>query len=111
MELDWLAIVAATVVGMIVAGAWYGKAFTTLWSSLTEVAAADSQKASRRNMTQLLAANGMTAVGLTAGINSRRWLSATVRCGWPCWPVSQPGWRSRPPRLSSTTLSSWSLHG
>ena len=68
MELDWLAIVAATVVGMVVAGTWYGKAFTTLWSSLTGVAAADSQKASRRNMTQLLVANGMTAVGLTAGI-------------------------------------------
>ena len=31
MELDGLAIVAATVVGMVVAGVWYGKAFITLW--------------------------------------------------------------------------------
>lgn len=68
MELDWLAIVAATVVGMVVAGVWYGKAFFTLWSTLTGVASEDSQKASRRNMALLLVANGVTAVGLTAGI-------------------------------------------
>lgn len=68
MELDGLAIVAATVVGMVVAGVWYGKAFITLWSTLTGVAAEDSQKASRRNMALLLVANGVTAVGLTAGI-------------------------------------------
>lgn len=91
MELDWLAIVAATVVGMVVAGTWYGKAFTTLWSSLTGVAAADSQKASRRNITQLLVANGMTAVGLTAGIkftsmavgNGSVWLALLV--GFAAW--------------------------
>ena len=64
MELDWLAVVIATVVGMAVAGAWYGKVFTTLWSTLTGVAAEDSAQASRRNMALLLVANGATAVGL-----------------------------------------------
>ncbi|MGJ6122404.1 DUF1761 domain-containing protein [Mycolicibacterium sp. Y3] len=91
MELNWLAVVVAAGVGMGVAGVWYGKVFTTLWSRLTGVAAADSQKASRRNMAVLLAANGVTAVGLTAGIevastaagNDSLWLALLV--GFAAW--------------------------
>lgn len=91
MKLDWLAVVIATAVGMAVAGAWYGKVFTTLWSTLTGVAAEDSAQASRRNMVQLLVANGVTAVGLAVGIevasmatgNGSLWLALLV--GFGAW--------------------------
>lgn len=91
MGFDWLAVVMATVVGMAVAAVWYGKAFTTLWSTLTGVAEEDSKKASRRNMFLLLIANGVTAVGLTAGIevasmaigSDALWLALLV--GFAAW--------------------------
>ncbi|AQA05509.1 hypothetical protein BVC93_27575 [Mycobacterium sp. MS1601] len=68
MELDWLAVVIATVVGMAVAGAWYGTVFTTMWSTVTGEAAEDSAQASRRNMAQLPVTNSITAVGLAAAL-------------------------------------------
>ncbi|WP_078288201.1 DUF1761 domain-containing protein [Mycobacterium sp. D16R24] len=91
MELDWLAVVMATVVGMAVAGAWYGKVFTTLWSTLTGVVAEDSKKASRRNMALLLVANVVTAVGLAVTIevvsmaagSDALWLAPLV--GFAAW--------------------------
>jgi hypothetical protein len=91
MELNWLAVVVATAAGMVVAGSWYGKVFTTLWGKLTGVAPEDSKEASRRNMTLLLVANGVTAVGLAAGIkvasmaagNDSLWLALLV--GFGAW--------------------------
>ena len=91
MELDWLAVVIATVVGMAIAGAWYGKVFTTLWSTLAGVSAEDSAQASRRNMALLLVANGVTAVGLAVGVevawmaagNGSLWLALLV--GFGAW--------------------------
>lgn len=67
MEINWLATVLAIVVGMVVAGVWYGKVFLAIWWRLTGIAPADSKKASRRNMVQLLIANSVTAVGLAIG--------------------------------------------
>lgn len=68
MEIDWLATVLAIVVGMAVAGMWYGKVFLAVWWKLTGIAPEDSKKASRRNMVQLLIANSVTAIGLALGI-------------------------------------------
>ncbi|MFB6720808.1 DUF1761 domain-containing protein [Kribbella sp. NPDC056345] len=68
VEINWLAIVPATVVGMLVARFWYGKFFLALWWKLTGIAPEDSKRASRRNLTQLLVANSVTAAGLAVGI-------------------------------------------
>ncbi|RRR98161.1 DUF1761 domain-containing protein [Glycomyces terrestris] len=67
MDIDWLGAALALAVGMIVAGVWYGKAFLDLWARLTGIAPADSKRASRRNMAQLLVANAVTALGLAVG--------------------------------------------
>ncbi len=99
MELDWLAVVMATVAGMAVAGAWYGKVFTTLWSTLTGVVAEDSKKASRRNTVLLLVANGATAVGLTAGIEVT-WMAAGSDALWLALLVGFAAWLT----FSATTL-------
>jgi hypothetical protein len=68
MDINWPAAVLAFAVGMIVAMVWYGKVFTTVWATLTGVAPEDSKRASRRNMVQLLIANGVTALGLAFGV-------------------------------------------
>ncbi|MGW0520946.1 DUF1761 domain-containing protein [Crossiella sp. NPDC003009] len=69
MEINWLATVLAIVVGMAVAGLWYSKiGFVFVWWKLTGLTPERSKKASKRNMTQLLIANSVTAVGLAAGI-------------------------------------------
>ncbi|PVA77467.1 DUF1761 domain-containing protein [Mycobacteroides abscessus] len=99
MELDWLAVVMATVVGMAVAGAWYGKVFTTLWSTLTGVVAEDSKKASRRNMALLLVANAVTAVGLTVTIEVA-WMAAGSDALWLALLVGFAAWLT----FSATTL-------
>lgn len=99
MELDWLAVVMATVVGMAVAGAWYGKIFTTLWSTLTGVVAEDSKKASRRNMALLLVANAVTAVGLTVTIEVA-WMAAGSDALWLALLVGFAAWLT----FSATTL-------
>ncbi|AWG65097.1 DUF1761 domain-containing protein [Mycobacteroides abscessus] len=99
MELDWLAVVMATVVVMAVAGAWYGKVFTTLWSTLTGVVAEDSKKASRRNMALLLVANAVTAVGLTVTIEVA-WMAAGSDALWLALLVGFAAWLT----FSATTL-------
>jgi hypothetical protein len=68
MEINWLGTVLAIVVGMAVAGVWYGKAFLAIWWKLTGITPEQSKNASRRNMLQLLIANTVTAVGLAIGI-------------------------------------------
>jgi hypothetical protein len=68
VEINWLATVLAFIVGMVVAGVWYGKVFLAAWAKLTGIAAADSAKARARNMVQLAIANGLTALGLAIGI-------------------------------------------
>lgn len=68
MEINWLGTVLAIVVGMAVAGVWYGKAFLAVWWKLTGITPEQSKNASRRNMVQLLIANSVTAVGLAIGI-------------------------------------------
>lgn len=71
MDVNWpstiLGTALALVAGMVVAGIWYGRVFLALWWRLTGIAPEDSKKASRRNMAQLLVANGVTAIGLAAG--------------------------------------------
>ena len=91
MELNWPAVIAATVVGMVIAGAWYGKVFLTRWQTLTGVAPEQSKQASSRNMTLLVISNAVTAIGLATGIkvvwtaagHDSLWLAALV--GFGAW--------------------------
>lgn len=69
MEINWLATVVAFVVGMVVAYVWYSKfALGIVWWKLTGITPERSKQASRRNVVQLLVANGVTAMGMAAGI-------------------------------------------
>lgn len=72
MEINWLGVVLAVVVGMAVAGVWYGTffVFAIPWWRLTGITPEQSKKASRRNLVQLLIANSVTAVGLAVGIGT-----------------------------------------
>ncbi|GLZ78492.1 hypothetical protein Afil01_32990 [Actinorhabdospora filicis] len=99
MKIDWLGTVPAIVVGMAVAGVWYGKVFLALWWRLTGITPAESKSASRRNMIQLLIANGVTAVGLTVGdgIASAALDDDSV---WPALLVGGVAWLA----FSATTL-------
>lgn len=92
MEINWLGTVLAIVVGMAVAGAWYGKiGFGLVWWKLTGITPEQSKKASKKNMVQLLVANGVTAVGLAVGIgiataatkDDSVWLA--LRVGFVAW--------------------------
>ncbi|MEV3936964.1 DUF1761 domain-containing protein [Glycomyces sp. NPDC049804] len=91
MGINWSATALALAVGMVVAGVWYGKAFSALWAALTGIDPADSKRASRRNMVQLLIANGLSAVGLAFGIaiaaeaagDDSVWLALVV--GFAAW--------------------------
>lgn len=70
MEINWLGVVLAFVAGMVVAFIWYQKGFiANAWEQLTGVTPERSRPARTRNMTQLLVANCVTAIGLAAGIS------------------------------------------
>lgn len=70
MEINWLAVVPAIVVGMVVARFWYGKFFLAAWWKLTGIRPEASKEASTKNLAQLLIANSVTAIGLAAGIGT-----------------------------------------
>jgi hypothetical protein len=70
MEINWLGTALALVAGMVVAFLWYQKGFIAdAWERLTGVTPERSRPARTRNMTQLLVANCVTAIGLAAGIS------------------------------------------
>lgn len=68
LEINWVAVVVATLVGMGIAGTWYSKAFGPAWRKLTGVSAEDSKKAGNTPMLLTLLANFTTAVALAAAI-------------------------------------------
>lgn len=68
MELtfNWLTVLLATVVGMIIAGIWYSKLFGDAWIRLTSVSKEDSKRAGKTPMVILLLTNFIFATALTA---------------------------------------------
>ncbi|QNG19527.1 DUF1761 domain-containing protein [Rhodococcus triatomae] len=66
MSISWLAVVVATVVGMAIAGVWYGWALVGVWRELTGVTEEDSKKAGKRPFAVLLVSIFVTAVVLAA---------------------------------------------
>lgn len=82
VEINWLAVVLATAVGMGLAGIWYTKAtFGPVWSKLTGVTAEDSKKAGAYPMLSVLVANFITAVVLTGAI----YISSTFFANDSAW--------------------------
>lgn len=72
MELHFnlLAVVLATIVGMVIAGIWYTKAFGDAWIKLTGVTKEDSKKAGKAPMVILLVTNFIFVVALALSISA-----------------------------------------
>lgn len=71
MQINWFGVVLALIAGMVVAFIWYQRGFiANAWERLTGVTPELSRTARARNMTQLLVANGVTALGLSAVISA-----------------------------------------
>lgn len=69
MELNWLGVALAIVAGMVVAFLWYQKGpIADAWEGLTGVTPERSKPVRVRNMTQLLIAIVVTAIGLELAI-------------------------------------------
>lgn len=92
MEIGWLGVVLAVVAGMVVAFLWYQKGpIADAWETLTGVTPERSKPARARNMTQLLIAVILTAVGLALAIaaateavgNDSVWIALLV--GFVAW--------------------------
>ncbi|MBA3971437.1 MAG: DUF1761 domain-containing protein [Bacteroidetes bacterium] len=92
MDVNWLAVLSATVIGMICAGLWYTKIlFGHAWRQLTGISEADSQKSGNTPMVIVLFANIITAIVLVVVIgiskrifeNNSIWLSLLV--GFILW--------------------------
>jgi hypothetical protein len=92
IHINWLAVVLATIVGMVVAMAWYAEFaggkynFANAWRRLTGVSKKDSAKAGKTPMLILALANLITAIGLAMAIsvsstffnNNSVWLALAV---------------------------------
>lgn len=68
LSINWLAVITATIVSMIIAGIWYSKAFGSAWIKLTGVTKQDSKKAGKTPMVTLFVTNLVTAIALTVCI-------------------------------------------
>ncbi len=81
-EINWLAVLFATIAGMICAGFWYTKTlFGPTWRQLTGISEADSQKSGSTPMIIVLFANIITSIVLVAVINVCRVVSRTQLLG------------------------------
>lgn len=70
IDVNWIAVLSATVVGMVCAGLWYTKPlFGPAWRQLTRISEADSQKSGNTPMVIVLFANIITAIVLVVAIN------------------------------------------
>ncbi|MFV8161584.1 DUF1761 domain-containing protein [Mycobacterium sp. 134] len=99
MQINWLGVALALIVGMVVAGVWYGKLFVEIWWNLTGITPEQSKAAGKRNMIQLLIANAVTAIGLAAAVDVTA--SATgIHSVWLALAVGFAAWLT----FSATTL-------
>lgn len=70
IEINWVAVVLANVIGLIAAGTWYQKpTFGPLWRKLTGITPKDSQKAGKTPMMTVVVANFITSIVLTGMIS------------------------------------------
>ncbi len=69
-EINWLAVLFATIAGMICAGFWYTKTlFGPTWRQMTGISEADSQKSGNTPMIIVLFVNIITSIVLVVVIN------------------------------------------
>ncbi|HET9412198.1 MAG TPA: DUF1761 domain-containing protein [Candidatus Saccharimonadales bacterium] len=67
LEVNWLAVAIATIVGTAIAGIWYQEpVFGKAWRKATGVTPKQSKQAGNAPMVVLLIANSVTAVGLAS---------------------------------------------
>ena len=92
MDVNGLGVVLGFIAGMVVAFVWYQKGpLASAWERLTGVTPERSKPVRARNMTQLLIANGVTAIGLAVAIaitseatgNDSVWMALLV--GFVAW--------------------------
>ena len=70
IEINWLAVVVATIASMAIAGVWYADfAFGKPWKKLTKIDAKKSEQTVKTSMTIVLAVNFFTAIVLAAAIS------------------------------------------
>lgn len=70
VEINWLAVVVATVASMVLAKTWFTpKTFGNPWRSYTGITPADSKKAGKKPIILTLFANIVTVIVLAAAIN------------------------------------------
>lgn len=84
IDINWLAVVLATVASMVIAGAWYADfAFGKPWKKLTRVDTKKAEQTVKTSMTVVLIINFLTAVVIAAAVsvvsnyfgNSSVWVS------------------------------------
>lgn len=94
IDINWLAVVLATVASMVIAGMWYADfAFGKLWKKLTKIDAIKAEQIVKTSMTVVLVVNLFTAIVLAAAIsivantfdNSSVWLA--LMTGFVLWLV------------------------
>lgn len=82
IKVNWLAVVLATVAGMICAKSWYRKtAFGPVWRKLTGIGEAASQAAGNRPIVITLFANFITAIALAILIHAGNVVFGTKNAG------------------------------
>ncbi|HSX05291.1 MAG TPA: DUF1761 domain-containing protein [Candidatus Saccharimonadales bacterium] len=70
IEINWLAVLVATVVSMVLAKTWFReRTFGTVWRQLTGITPADSKKAGKKPIIITLFANIITVLALAALID------------------------------------------
>ena len=70
IEINWLAVVLATLASMVIAGVWYADfAFGKPWKKLTNVDAKKSEQTVKTSMAIVLLVNFFTAVVLAVAIS------------------------------------------
>lgn len=87
LEINWLAVLVATVASLIAVGAWYtNTTFGPAWRKLTGVTVQDSERGGNKPMILAVVANAVTALVMAAAItitagyfdNSSLWLALLV---------------------------------
>ena len=87
ISINWLAVALATLAGMIVAAAWYGKLFAAAWEKHTGVSSkALTETYGNKHKLVLLVTNFATALTLAVVVSivhpsGLRW-QQVLYCGW-----------------------------
>lgn len=90
VEINWIAVIIATIASMIIAGVWYQDwAFGLPWKKMTKIDAKQAEKAGNTPMVIVLIVNLLTAILLAVVIaivadyfnSSSLWLALTTGLG------------------------------